>query len=117
MALYVAFFRFRDGANPLQAMSAFERRKAFEHPPQATVVGEFWVSAAEDSPQVVLIWEAADEGPGDYYEAAWGDIFEISIGLATRPVTELPGELPAELLKRMPGSSPAEGADDPVSGP
>lgn len=104
MALYVAFFRFRSDANPLQGMEAFERRKTFEHPPQATVLGEYWVSAAADAPQVVVIWEAEDEGPADYYDAAWGDIFDITVGLATRPVTELPDELPAELLARMPGS-------------
>lgn len=109
MPLYVAFFRFRAGTNPLQAMEAFERRKTFEHPPQASVLGEYWVSAAADAPQVVVIWEADDEGPGDYYEAAWGDIFDITIGLATRPVTELPDGLPAELLERMPGNSAEDG--------
>lgn len=115
MPLYVAFFRFKNDANPLQAMEAFERRKTFEHPPQATVLGEYWVSAAADAPQVVVTWEAEDEGPGDYYEAAWGDIFDITIGLATKPVSELPDDLPAELLARMPGN-PAEDDGD-SSGP
>lgn len=94
MALWVAYFRFKQGANVLQGLEAFERRKSFEHPPRATVVGEFWVNAPPDQPQVVVVWEAEDEGPGDYYEAAWGDIFEITIAQATRPVSELPGELP-----------------------
>jgi hypothetical protein len=111
MPLFVAFFSFRSDANPLQAMEAFERRKTFEHPPQANVLGEYWVSAAEGAPQVVLIWEADDEGPGDYYEAAWGDIFEITVGMATRPVTELPDDLPAELLAKMPGSSEGKEGD------
>lgn len=94
MALYVAYFRFKAGANVLQGMEAFERRKTFEHPHQADVLGEYWVNAPEDHPQVVVVWEAEDEGPGDYYEAAWGDIFDITIAQATRPVSELPAELP-----------------------
>jgi hypothetical protein len=94
MALWVAYFRFKPGANVLQGLEAFERRKSFEHPPRATVVGEFWVNAPPDQPQVVVVWEAEDEGPGDYYEAAWGDIFDITIAQATLPVSELPGELP-----------------------
>jgi len=101
MPLYVAFFRFKNDANPLQAMEAFERRKTFEHPPQATVLGEYWVSAAADAPQVVVIWEAGDEGPGDYYEAAWGDIFDITTSLATLPVSEIPDELPEGLRGRL----------------
>jgi hypothetical protein len=105
MALYVAFFRFKPDANPMIGLEAFERRKSFEHPPQASVLGEYWVSAAADQPQVVLIWEAADEGPGDYYEAAWGDIFDITIGLATRPVSELPDALPEEVTKRLQGDA------------
>lgn len=101
MALYVAYFRFKPGTNALKGLEAFERRKAFEHPPQASVVGEFWVSAPEDQPQVVLIWEAADEGPADYYQAAWEDIFEITIAQATRPVSELPETLPEALQARL----------------
>jgi hypothetical protein len=92
--LYVAYFSFRAGADLVQGLAAFERRKTFEHPPQATVLGEYWVNAPAGKPQVVLVWEADDEGPGDYYEAAWGDLFEITVGTATRPVSELPGTLP-----------------------
>ncbi len=94
MTLWVAYFKFREGANVLQGMEAFERRKTFEHPHQADLIGEFWVNAPPDQPQVVLIWEADDEGPGDYYEAAWGDIFDITIAQATRPVSDLPDQLP-----------------------
>jgi hypothetical protein len=90
MALYVAFFRFREGMGLVEGMQAFERRKTFTHPPRAAVVAEFWVNAPAGLPQVVLAWEAEDEGPGDYYEAAWGDLFEITIAPATRPVAELP---------------------------
>ena len=43
------------------------------------------------------VWEADDEGPGDYYDAAWGDLFDITISQATRPVTELPDDLPEGL--------------------
>ncbi|MCL4229957.1 MAG: hypothetical protein KJ053_00075 [Dehalococcoidia bacterium] len=97
MQLYVAYFKFKPGVNPLMGLAAFERRKTFEHPRQANVLGEFWVNAPADLPQVVLIWEAEDEGPGDYYEAAWGDVFDITISQATRPVTEIPEDLPANL--------------------
>ncbi|MBI2766348.1 MAG: hypothetical protein HYX53_10625 [Chloroflexi bacterium] len=103
MALYVAYFRFRPGTNVLQGLAAFERRKTFEHPHQATLIGEYWVNAPEDQPQAVVIWEAEDEGPGDYYEAAWGDLFEITIAPATRPVAELPDTLSDELLRRSQG--------------
>lgn len=101
MALYVAYFRFKPGTNVLQGLAAFERRKTFEHPPQATVLGEYWVSAPEDQPQVVVVWEAEDDGPGDYYDAAWGDIFEITIALASRPVSEIPDDLPAQIKGRL----------------
>lgn len=101
MALYVAYFKFRPGTNVLQGLAAFERRKTFEHPAHATVLGEYWVNAAEDQPQVVLIWEAEDEGPGDYYEAAWGDIFDITIAQATRPVSEIPDGIPEQIASRM----------------
>ena len=101
MALYVAYFRFKPGTNILQGLAAFERRKTFEHPPQATVLGEYWVSAPEDQPQVVVIWEADDEGPGDYYDAAWGDIFDITVAQATRPVSEIPDDLPEQLKSRL----------------
>ncbi len=97
MPLYTAYFRFKAGVNPLQGLMAFERRKTFEHPRHATVLGEYWVNAPPELPQVVVIWEAEDEGPADYYEAAWGDIFEITVALATRPVTEIPEELPDDI--------------------
>ncbi len=87
MPLFVAYFRFKPGTNALQGLEAFERRKTFEHPHQATVLGEYWVNAPAEDPQVVVIWEAEDEGPGDYYEAAWGDVFDISISQATAPVS------------------------------
>ena len=97
MPLFVAYFRFKPGTNALQGLEAFERRKTFEHPHQATVLGEYWVNAPADAPQVVVIWEAEDEGPGDYYEAAWGDVFDITISQATTPVNDLPTDLPANL--------------------
>ena len=101
MPLYVAYFKFKPGTNALQGLEAFERRKTFEHPEQASLLGEFWVNAPEDQPQVVVIWEAEDEGPGDYYDAAWGDIFDITIALATRPVSDLPADLPGDLQARL----------------
>ena len=94
MALWVAYLTFKPEMNPLSGLAAFERRKTFEHPRQATVLGEYWVNAPSGMPQVVLAWESDDEGPGDYYEAAWGDIFDIVISQATQPVMELPDELP-----------------------
>lgn len=101
MSLYVAYFRFRPGTNALQGLMAFERRKTFQHPPQAKVLGEYWVNAPEGDPQVVVIWEAEDEGPADYYDAAWGDIFEITTSLATLPVSEIPEDLPEGLKSRI----------------
>lgn len=101
MTLYVAYFKFKPGTNVLQGLEAFERRKTFEHPAQANVLGEYWVNAPEDQPQVVLVWEADDEGPGDYYEAAWGDIFAITIAQATRPVSEIPDQIGATLKSRL----------------
>ncbi len=94
MGLWVAFFHFKQGAGLGEGMQAFERRKTFEHPLHANVLGEYWVNAPTGQPQVVLVWEAEDEGPGDYYEAAWGDLFDITIAGATPPVTELPDALP-----------------------
>ena len=101
MALYVAFFRFKLGTNVLQGLEAFERRKTFQHPRQAKVLAELWVNAPEGLPQVVLAWEADDEGPGDYYEAAWGDLFDITIAPATLPVSELPADLPESLRQQL----------------
>ena len=43
---------------------------------------------------MVVVWEADDEAAGDYYDAAWGDLFDITISGATRPVSELPETLP-----------------------
>ncbi len=97
MALYVAFFRFKPGSNLVAGMEAFERRKEFTHPPQARLLGEYWVQATDDDPQVVLAWEADDEGPGDYYRAAWEDLFDITIAPATLPVAEIPAEVAAFL--------------------
>lgn len=94
MALYVAYLSFKPDMSLLQGVQAFERRKTFQHPSRATLLGEYWVNAPQDRPQVVLIWEAEDEGPGDYYQAAWEDLFDITICPATRPVTELPDQLP-----------------------
>ena len=101
VSLYVAYFRFKPGTNALQGLEAFDRRKKFEHPAQAKLLGEYWVNAPEDQPQVIVIWDAEDEGPGDYYEAAWGDIFDITIALATTPVSELPDMLPESVRSRM----------------
>jgi hypothetical protein len=101
MALYVAYFNFKAGTNVLKGLEAFERRKTFEHPPQATVLGEYWVNAPEGMPQVVVVWEAEDEGPGDYYDAAWGDIFDITVSLASKPVSEIPDDLPDSLKSRL----------------
>ena len=94
MSLYVAYFRFKPGTNVLQGIQAFERRKTFQHPHQATLLGEYWVNAPEDQPQVVVVWEAEDEAAGDYYDAAWGDLFDITISGATTPVSEIPDQLP-----------------------
>ncbi len=94
MATWVAYFTFKPGTNILQGLEAFERRKTFKHPAHATIAGEYWVNAPADKPQVVVIWEADDEGPGDYYEAAWGDLFDITVAQATAPVSELPESLP-----------------------
>ncbi len=94
MSLWVAYLTFKEGTSPFTGLAAFERRRTFAHPPQATVLGEYWVNAPAGMPQVVLVWEAEDEGPGDYYEAAWGDIFDVVISGGTRPVTDLPETLP-----------------------
>jgi hypothetical protein len=112
--LYVAYFKFKSGTNALQGLAAFERRQAFEHPHRAAVLGEYWVNAPATEPQVVVVWEADDEGPGDYYEAAWGDLFDITISQATRPVAELPQDLPADLA-RLTGAQTTNGAAVPTS--
>lgn len=101
MTLYVAYFKFKPGTNVLQGFEAFERRKTFEHPEHATVLGEYWVNAPEDQPQVVVVWEAENEGPGDYYDAAWGDLFDITIAQATKPVSEIPDDIGETLKSRL----------------
>ena len=98
MPLYVAYLTFKPGTGLVEGLAAFERRKTFQHPAAARLLGEYWVNAAPDKPQVIVIWEAQDEGPGDYYEAAWGDLFDVTIGQATLPVSELPDNLPGGLL-------------------
>ena len=90
MPLFVAYFRFKQGAGVMDGLVAFERRKTFKHPARAKVLGEYWVNAGPNDPQVVVIWEGEDDGPGDYYEAAWGDLFDLSIAPATLPLSELP---------------------------
>ncbi|GBD22785.1 hypothetical protein HRbin29_00429 [bacterium HR29] len=109
MPLFVAFLSFKPGSSLAQGMAAFERRKTFQHPPRARLLGEYWVAAPPDKPQVVLVWEADDDGPGDYYEAAWGDLFDITVCRATRPVTELPADLGglATALGAPSGTSPS----------
>lgn len=97
MPLWVAYLSFRPGTNVMQGLAAFERRKTFEHPHMANVLGEYWVNAPADKPQVVLVFEAEDEAAGDYYEAAWGDLFEITVAQATLPVSEIPADLPEGL--------------------
>lgn len=94
MSTWVAYLTFKPGISPLAGLEAFERRRTFEHPHNAIVLGEYWVNAPAGMPQVVLIWEADDEGPGDYYEAAWGDIFDVVVSGATLPVSEMPDALP-----------------------
>ena len=37
----------------------------------------------------------------DYYDAAWGDIFEVTTSLATRPVSEIPADLPDAVKSRL----------------
>lgn len=63
-------------------MAAFSRRLTYRFPERAQILGEYWVNGA---PQVVLIWEAEDEGPGDMIEAAWEDLFDVQIFPASRP--------------------------------
>ena len=82
MQLYVAYLTFRDGMTTEQGMAAYSRRLDYTYPERASVLGEYWVNG---SPQVVLIWEADDEGPGDLIEAFWGDIFDVQICAASRP--------------------------------
>lgn len=87
MALFVAYMTFKEGTTTEQGMQAYLRRLTYEYPPRMTVHGEYWVNGA---PQVVLIWEADDEGPGDMIDAYWGDLFEVKVFPASRP--QLTGE-------------------------
>ena len=101
MALYVAYLKFKPGTNALQGLAAFERRKTFEHPRAGTVLGEYWVNAPEDQPQVVVIWEAEDEGPGDYYEAAWGDSSTSRYRPRRARSRRFPGDVARRALSRL----------------
>lgn len=91
MPLYVAFFTFKEGTTTEQGLAAYARRLAYQYPPRANVLGEYWVNG---TPQVVLIWEAEDEGPGDMIEAYWGDIFDVKIYPASRPQLSGTPEMP-----------------------
>jgi len=85
--LFVAYLSFKAGTTTEQGMQAYLRRLSFSFPPRMNVLGEYWVNG---SPQVVLIWEAEDEGPGDLIDAFWGDLFDVNICPASRP--QLSGE-------------------------
>ncbi len=87
MPLYMAYMTFKEGTTTEQGMQAYIRRLSYEYPQRAEFIGEYWVNG---SPQVVLIWEAEDEGPGDQIDAFWGDIFDVAIHPASRP--QLSGE-------------------------
>jgi hypothetical protein len=51
--------------------------------------------------QVVVVWESVEVGAGDYYDAAWGDIFDITVSMATLPLEELPEALPEHVQARL----------------
>lgn len=87
MPLYVAYMTFKAGTTTAQGFAVYSRRLTYQYPPRATVLGEYWVNG---TPQVVLIWEADDEGPGDMIDAYWGDVFDVAIFPASRP--QLSGE-------------------------
>ena len=91
MPLYVAYLTFKEGTSTEQGMQAYMRRLTYTYPERATVLGEYWVNG---SPQVVLIFEAADEGPGDLIDAFWGDIFDVRIHPASRPQLSGSAQLP-----------------------
>lgn len=82
MQLYVAYLSFKEGTTTEQGMAAYTRRLSYMYPERASLLGEYWVNG---SPQVVVIWEAEDEGPGDMIEAFWGDLFDVRIYPASRP--------------------------------
>jgi hypothetical protein len=85
--LFVAYMTFKEGASTAEGMQAYMRRLTFTYPERATLLGEYWVNG---SPQVVVIWEAEDEGPGDLIEASWADLFDVRVFPASRP--QLSGE-------------------------
>ncbi len=91
MPLYVAYMTFREGTTTEQGMQAYMRRLTYKYPERATVHGEYWVNG---SPQVVLIFEADDEGPGDLIDAYWSDIFDVVIHPASRPQLSGDPQLP-----------------------
>ncbi len=91
MPLFVAYLTFKEGTTTEQGMQAYMRRLTYEYPARANVLGEYWVNG---SPQVVLIWEADDEGPGDLIDAYWSDIFDVMIYPASRPQLSGTAELP-----------------------
>ena len=91
MPLYVAYMTFKDGITTEQGMQAYMRRLNYQYPERATVRGEYWVNG---TPQVVLIWEAEDEGPGDQIDAFWSDIFDVAIHPASRPQLSRTPEIP-----------------------
>jgi hypothetical protein len=73
---------FKEGTTTEQGMQAYMRRLTFNFPTQMTVHGEYWVNG---TPQVVVIWESHDEGPGDLLDAYWGDLFDVKVCPASRP--------------------------------
>jgi hypothetical protein len=82
LPLYVAYLSFKEGASTDQGVAAYMRRLTYTYPERMNVLGEYWVNG---SPQVVLIWEAEDEGPGDMVDAFWSDIFDVKVCPASKP--------------------------------
>lgn len=87
MPLFVAYMTFKEGTTTEQGMQAYLRRLTYQYPEHMRVEGEYWVNG---TPQVVVVWEAADEGPGDLLDAFWGDLFDVRVFPASRP--QLSGE-------------------------
>jgi hypothetical protein len=83
---------FKEGTTTEQGMAVYLRRLSYQYPERATVLGEYWVNG---TPQVVLIWEAEDEGPGDMIDAYWGDVFDVAIFPASRPQLSGDARLPS----------------------
>lgn len=82
MPLFVAYMTFKEGTTTEQGMQAYMRRMTFQFPERMKVEGEYWVNG---TPQVVVVWEAEDEGPGDMLDAFWGDLFDVNVFPASRP--------------------------------